>query len=138
MAKAPGIAHVILAVEDAGTPGLTSYRRVILNMTQGPPGVEVQPPVELTTEQDHRRLMNLLGITSIRPGADPRNPQAPNAVNYDESKAGPRSPLPDPLVSTKSGESHRREDLVGEAPPRDRGGLRPRGVRPGAHRSSRR
>ena len=104
VAKAPGIAHVILAVEDAGTPSLTSYRRVILNMAQGPPGVDVQPPVELTAEQDHRRLMNLLGITSIRPGADPRNPQAPNAVNYDETKAGPRSPLPDPLVSRSGGQ----------------------------------
>ena len=30
--KAAGIAHVILAVEDSGTPSLTSYRRVILNM----------------------------------------------------------------------------------------------------------
>jgi len=30
--KAPGIAHVILAVEDGGTPSLTSYRRVVLNM----------------------------------------------------------------------------------------------------------
>ncbi len=98
VAKAPGIAHVILAVEDNGAPSLTSYRRVILNMSQGPPGVDVQPPVELTAEQDHRRMMDLLGITSIRPGADPRNPQAPNAVNYDEAKAGPHSTLPDPLV----------------------------------------
>jgi hypothetical protein len=30
--KAAGIAHVILAVEDSGTPSLTSYRRVILDM----------------------------------------------------------------------------------------------------------
>jgi hypothetical protein len=98
VAKAPGIAHVILAVEDDGTPSLTSYRRIILNMNQAPPGVEIAPPVELTAEQDHRRIMGLLGIKSIRPGADPRNPQAPNAVNYDEAKAGPRSKLPDPLV----------------------------------------
>ena len=98
VAKAPGIAHVILAVEDDGTPSLTSYRRIILNMNQAPPGVEVTPPAELTAEQDHQRMMDLLGITSIRPGADPRNPQAPNAVNYDEAKAGPRSTLPDPLV----------------------------------------
>ena len=98
VAKVPGIAHLVLAVEDAGAPSLTSYRRVILNMTQGPPGVEVQQPVELTAEQDHRRMMDLLGINSIRPGADPRNPQAPDPVNYDESKAGPHSKLPDPLV----------------------------------------
>jgi hypothetical protein len=30
--KVAGIAHVILAVEDRGTPTLTSYRRVILNI----------------------------------------------------------------------------------------------------------
>ena len=36
--KAAGIAHVILAVEDAGTPSLTSYRRVILNMKAAPAG----------------------------------------------------------------------------------------------------
>jgi hypothetical protein len=28
--RTPGVAHVILAVEDNGTPSLTSYRRVIL------------------------------------------------------------------------------------------------------------
>jgi hypothetical protein len=98
VAKAPGVAHVILAVEDEGTPSLTSYRRVIINMTQGPPGLEVKPPVEMTAEQDHRRMMDLLGIKALRPGADPRNPQAPNPVNYDEAKAGPHSKLPDPLV----------------------------------------
>jgi peptidoglycan/xylan/chitin deacetylase (PgdA/CDA1 family) len=42
--------------------------------------------------------MDLLGIQSIRPGADPRNPQAPNAVDYDETKASPYRSLPDPLV----------------------------------------
>ena len=30
--KAEGIAHVILAVEDSGTPSLTSYRRVVIRM----------------------------------------------------------------------------------------------------------
>jgi hypothetical protein len=42
--KAAGIAHVILAVEDNGTPSLTSYRRVILNMRQAPAGVPLTPP----------------------------------------------------------------------------------------------
>jgi hypothetical protein len=32
--KVPGIAHVILAVEDDGRPSLTSYRRVILRMAR--------------------------------------------------------------------------------------------------------
>ncbi len=32
MPKVAGVAHVILAVEDQGTPSLTSYRRIILNI----------------------------------------------------------------------------------------------------------
>src|SRR5262245_50546914 len=50
------------------------------------------------TRQDHRRMQEGLKITSLRPGANPNNPQAPNAVNYDESKANPYPKLPDPLV----------------------------------------
>jgi hypothetical protein len=56
------------------------------------------PPVELTAQQDHQRLMKLLNMTSIRQGADGRNPNAANAANYDESKANPYPNLPDPLV----------------------------------------
>jgi hypothetical protein len=63
-----------------------------------PPPSTVSPPVELTAEQDHRRIMDLLHITELRRGADGRNPQAPNAANYDESKASPYASLPDPLV----------------------------------------
>jgi CubicO group peptidase (beta-lactamase class C family) len=43
--KVPGIAHVILAVEDDGQPSLTSYRRVILRMTRAPKPSE-SPDVE--------------------------------------------------------------------------------------------
>jgi hypothetical protein len=60
-------------------------------------------PVELTADQDHRRLMRLLGIESLRPGRNGNNPEAANFANYDESKANPFPELPDVLV-TKSGE----------------------------------
>lgn len=53
---------------------------------------------QMTAEQDHRRLMDLLHIDHLRQGADGRNPHAPNAANYDESKANPYPTLPDPLV----------------------------------------
>jgi hypothetical protein len=33
-ANSAGIFHIILAVTDNGTPNLTSYRRIILNVTQ--------------------------------------------------------------------------------------------------------
>jgi sialate O-acetylesterase len=56
------------------------------------------PPVELTAEQDHRRMLDLLHIEALRPGADPRNPGAPNAPNYDESRANPYPTLPDALT----------------------------------------
>ena len=36
VARVAGTAHVILAVEDSGTPSLTSYRRVILTIRPGP------------------------------------------------------------------------------------------------------
>jgi hypothetical protein len=95
--KVPGLAHIILAVQDDGSPSLTSYRRVILRIAAAPP-LSVPPPVALSAEQDHRRLLDLLGVKALRPGADGRNPQAPHAANYDETKAGPFSTLPDPLV----------------------------------------
>ena len=57
----------------------------------------VAPPVELTAEQDHQLMMDQLGIKSIREGANGRDASAPNAANYDESKANPYPVLPDPL-----------------------------------------
>src|SRR5437764_1217414 len=41
------------------------------------------PPAQLTAKEDHRRLLDLLGIASLRPGASGQNP------NLDESKANP-------------------------------------------------
>jgi hypothetical protein len=58
-------------------------------------------PVEMTAQEDHKRLLGLLGIEALRPGPS-GNPQAPNRANSDESKANPYPTLPDPLV-TKNG-----------------------------------
>jgi hypothetical protein len=50
-------------------------------------------------EKDHQRLMELLGIKELRPGANQNlKPPAPNAVNYDEAKANIYPTLPDPLL----------------------------------------
>ncbi|HYE74064.1 MAG TPA: acetylxylan esterase, partial [Blastocatellia bacterium] len=43
------------------------------------------------TKKDHQQMLDQLKITSLRPGANPNDPKAPNAVNYDESKANPYS-----------------------------------------------
>jgi len=56
-----------------------------------------KPPVQLTAEQDHQRLLGLLHIQSLRPGVNP-NANGANPVNYDESKANPYTKLPDPLL----------------------------------------
>ncbi|MFA5422992.1 MAG: glycoside hydrolase family 9 protein, partial [Phycisphaerae bacterium] len=55
-------------------------------------------PVKLSTEQDHRKTMKMLGIKTLRPGRDGMNPKSPNYANYDESKANPYPDLPDALV----------------------------------------
>ena len=57
----------------------------------------------LTAEQDHQRLLDLLGIKApLRPGVS-GDPKAPNAYNTDEAKAGPSTPLPDPLLLADGG-----------------------------------
>jgi len=50
-----------------------------------------------TTADDHRNLMEQLGITRLRPGRSP-DAAAPNAANYDEALANPFPELPDPLT----------------------------------------
>ena len=85
-------ALVVVAVSASACAG--SAPRAAAVAPQAPAAT---PPVELTAQQDHQRLMGLLGITSLRPGPS-GNPKAPNAANVDESKATPYTSLPDPLV----------------------------------------
>jgi hypothetical protein len=47
------------------------------------------PPVQLTAQEDHHRLMGLLHMTSFRHRT---------TTNYEESKANPYPDLPDPLT----------------------------------------
>ncbi|HWE35921.1 MAG TPA: hypothetical protein VG406_05055 [Isosphaeraceae bacterium] len=54
-------------------------------------------PLQLTAQQDHKLMMEALGIKSLREGANGMNRNAPNAANYDESKVKAFI-LPDPLV----------------------------------------
>lgn len=83
-------------------------------------GDALVPPVVMTAEQDHRRMMDLLGIEELRPGANGRDPDAPNAANYDEAKANPYPELPDALrlasgekvTSAEKWWSKRRAEIV--------------------------
>jgi len=69
-------------------------------LAQAAPQAPASDPADvfLSAREDHRRLMDLLHIEELRPGADGRNAQAPNAANYDEARANPFPVLPDPLV----------------------------------------
>jgi hypothetical protein len=53
--------------------------------------------IQQESQQDRQKMMNLLDIKSLREGANGRDPKAPNAANYDETKANPYPTLPDPL-----------------------------------------
>jgi hypothetical protein len=50
------------------------------------------PPI-LTADEDHRRIMDLLKISSIPPGAVASSPDT-----YNEANANPYPNLPDPLT----------------------------------------
>ena len=56
-----------------------------------------QDSIRKLTQNDHQAMMKLLGITSLRPGPSGTS-NAPNAANYDESKATQYTSLPDPLI----------------------------------------
>src|SRR5580658_7630620 len=60
------------------------------------------PPAQLTAEQDHQRILDLLHITALRrcPAGEPKSP---HAANFEESKVATYASLPDPLV-LKNGE----------------------------------
>lgn len=50
------------------------------------------------TQADHKAMLDLLSIKTLRQGANGSNPQAPNAANYDEAKANPFPKLPEALT----------------------------------------
>jgi hypothetical protein len=49
------------------------------------------------SDLDHKKMLQLLHIDSLRQGANGLDPKASNYANYDESKANPYPDLPDPL-----------------------------------------
>jgi len=63
------------------------------------PAADAAVPVKLTAQEDHRKMMEQLGIKELRRGAEGMNRQAPNYQNTDEAKANPYPNLPDPLTS---------------------------------------
>jgi hypothetical protein len=63
------------------------------------PGSSASPaPTNWTTAQDHRNMMEQLGITKLRPGPSGNANATNNAANYDPAKANPYPDLPDVLT----------------------------------------
>jgi hypothetical protein len=54
-------------------------------------------PQNWTAAQDHKNMMDQLGITKLRPGPSGQAGN-PNSANYDPAKANPYPDLPDPLT----------------------------------------
>ena len=109
-ARGPGARSPLVKPENHMTKPRSTrwvFVLVLLTLAAGPRrGTAFQAPqaaggggsAPLTAEQDHQRVMDLLHIASLRPGANQREPQGPNGVNWDESKANPYPNLPDPLT----------------------------------------
>src|SRR3954454_309114 len=75
-------------------------------------------PKNWTAQEDHRNMMEQLGIKTLRPGPS-GNEQDPNHANYDESKANPFPNLPDVLtlkngkkVAAREQWTRRRAEIV--------------------------
>ncbi len=76
----------------------------------------VQP---VTTEQDYRETLRMLGIDQVRIGAEGMDFSKPNAANRDEANAEPYGNYPDPLtfadgrlVRTTQDWTRRRKELM--------------------------
>jgi hypothetical protein len=67
--------------------------------TRGDAGTEIDGTVTQSwaTADDHRNMMEQLGITKLRPGRN-ADENAPNAANYDEALANPFPNLPEVLT----------------------------------------
>ena len=56
-----------------------------------------QDSIRQLTQQDYKKMLELVKITATRPGPS-GTPTAPNAANTDESKATQYTTIPDPLI----------------------------------------
>ena len=64
---------------------------------QRPAQAGLPEPKNWTAQEDHKQMMEQLGITALRPGPS-GNEQDANHANYDESTANPFPKLPDVLT----------------------------------------
>jgi hypothetical protein len=100
----PALALALLA--GPGSSKLAAQAAPAAAPAQAAPARPAPTPEQLAmqaaSEKDHQRMMDLLGIKTLRGGAS-GDANSPNAANYDESKADVYPNLPDPLL-LKNGE----------------------------------
>ena len=98
------VCSIVLRVPPLGPGTLPMPRAIVASVMldtdrarrrPGTPGGRPSP-LQLTAQQDHKLMMESLGIKSLREVRDGMN-RTPNAANYDESKVHAFT-LPDPLV----------------------------------------
>ena len=82
---------------------LLSVFQLAINAAAQFPSRQQWDSINKLSWEDHRLMMQQLGIDSLRPGVSGMDPAAPDFANYDEAKANPYPVLPDPLV-LKNGE----------------------------------
>lgn len=98
--------------------GLTAVLACACLLGQTAPVGQPQP-LKWTTAEDHRNMMEQLGIRALRPGPS-GNEKAPNHANYDEALANPFPEWPDVLAlkqgrkvtSAKDWWKRRRPEIV--------------------------
>ena len=78
---------------------------------------DLPAPKNWTAAEDHRQMMEQLGITALRPGPS-GNEQDPNHANYDEAKANPFPKLPDVAHAGERPQSRRPRNNGRDAAPR--------------------
>jgi hypothetical protein len=66
-------------------------------------------PLNWTTQEDHKNMMQQLGITRLRPGPSGQ-PGATNSANYDPAKANPFPDLPE-VLTLKNGRKVTTKDM---------------------------
>jgi len=101
--------------------GLVAVLSCFHALGQQPAAVpNAQPqPMKWTAAEDHRNMMEQLGIKALRPGPN-GNEKAPDHANFDEDKANPYPNWPDVLTlksgkkvaSAKSLVEQRRPEIV--------------------------
>jgi len=93
----PGLTYCLLVF--LSSPGVLSGQTT--NLLTGEPG-RAGEPLNWTTQQDHKNMMDKLGIIRLRPGPSGQ-PGAPNSANYDPAKANPFPDLPE-ILTLKNGQ----------------------------------